>query len=337
MKKLLKVAAASLSLLLAFTACAGPAQNAESGTEQTEAQGSAEGEQKYAFVLKVLSSPFWQKMEQGIQDKAKELGVSVEVLAANAEDDIEGQVNILQNVVSKKYTAIGLAPLTADNTVKIVADANQQGILVVDVDERLNFDALKSAGGSVISYVATDNVVVGKTAGEYIAKTIQSGDVAIIEGKAGTPSGDDRKAGAMEAFEAAGLNVVDSQPADWDRTKAFDLATNLIQKNANLKAIYCANDTMAMGAQEAVENSGKDILVVGTDGNEDAVQSVADGKLGATVAQDPAQVGARSLELLVEAVKAGEKPGDKEMITEMVEPILVEPLNVQDYLKSQSK
>ena len=119
------------------------------------------------------------------------------------------------------------------------------------------------------------------------------------------------------------MNIVDSQPADWDKTKAYDLATNLINKNENLAAIYCCNDTMAMGAYQAVADSGKDIVVVGTDGNSDAIQSVKDGGLTATIAQDTAGVGARSLELLVAAYNNGEKPGEVETINEFVNPILI--------------
>lgn len=298
---------------------------------ETQDPDTSTDEESYGVVLKVLSSPFWQSMEQGIKDKAAELGVKVEVLAANTEDDVEGQVVVLENVVTKGFSAIAVAPLTADNCIKAIVDANEKGLLVANVDEQLNMDSLEASGGSIVSFVATDNVVVGRTAGEYIASLVE-GDVAIIEGKAGTPSGEDRKTGAMEAFTTAGLNLVDSQPADWDRTKAYDLATNMIAKNENLKAIYCCNDTMAMGAQEAVEKSGKDIVVVGTDGNPDAIQSVADGKLSATVAQDPAGVGARSLELLVQAFRAGEKPGEKEAIIEMVNPILVTAENADEHL-----
>lgn len=293
----------------------------EETTENTTSTDATSG--KYAIVLKTLSSPFWQSMEKGVKAKAEELGITVDVYAANSEDDVEGQVSITENLLSQGYVAIGVAPLSADNLVNVVAEANKAGILVSNIDEKMNMDALASAGGSLVSFVTTDNKSIGKMAGEYIVEQIQTGDVAIIEGKAGNASGEDRKAGAQEAFEAAGLNIVDSQPADWDRTKAYDLATNLISKNENLKAIYCANDTMAMGAQEAVVNSGKDIVVVGTDGNDDAIQSVKDGGLAATIAQDPAQVGARSLELLYNAVQAKETPGSKDMIDERIDAILV--------------
>ena len=80
---------------------------------------------------------------------------------------------------------------------------------------------------------------------------------------------------------------------------------------------------MAMGAYQAVSDSGKEILVVGTDGNADAVESVKAGGLTATIAQDSEGVGARSLELLVQAYRNGEKPGEKEIINEFVDPILI--------------
>jgi len=335
-KKLLSallVVAMSASLLMGCGGNADSETDSKADNKETTTDGATEttGEpvsaekEKYGVVIKVLSSEFWQSMEKGIKDKAEELGVEVEVLAANSEDDVEGQVTVFETMIqSGEYCAFAVAPLSDSNLVNTVVEANEAGYLVANIDEEVNADTLAAQGGSVVSFVTTDNKVVGNTAGEYIASLLQEGDeVAIIEGKAGATSGEDRKDGCKEAFEAAGLNIVDSQPADWDKTKAYDLATNLISKNENLKAIYCCNDTMAMGAQEAVANSGKDIIVVGTDGNSDAIESVKAGGLTATVAQDPALVGARSFELLVEAYRAGNKPGDVERIDERIAPILV--------------
>jgi D-allose transport system substrate-binding protein len=294
------------------------------GAEEAAEEAAAGGE-KYGVVLKTLSSEFWQSAQKGAEEKAAELGVEVEVLAANSEDDVEGQMNVFETMIqSGEYAGFAVAPLSDSNLVNTIVEANEKGYLVANIDERVNDENLTAAGGHLVSFVTTDNEFVGKTAGEYIASLLSSGDeVAIIEGKAGATSGEKRKAGCQAAFEAAGLVIVDSQPADWDKTKAYDLATNLISKNENLKAIYCCNDTMAMGAQEAVQNAGKDIIVVGTDGNSDAIESVKAGNLTATVAQDPAGVAARSLELLVKAHQNGEKPGDVAIIEEYVDPILI--------------
>lgn len=134
------------------------------------------------------------------------------------------------------------------------------------------------------------------------------GEVAIIEGKAGNASGEYRKNGATNAFTAnSAFKLVASQPADWDRQKALDTAASMIQKYPNLKAIYCCNDTMALGALQAVKNANKlgQIMVVGTDGAAEAIDSVKAGELSATVAQDSAGIGAVSLKTMVETVKAG--------------------------------
>ena len=308
MRKSFKMMSAGLVAVAALTlgACSGGDTSTTSSADP--ASSSNAGDVKYAIILKVLSSEFWQKMEQGIQDKATELGVTVDVYAANSEDDVEGQVALAENLLDQGYAGIGVAPLTGDNLVNFVAEATKAGIPVINIDEQINMDALGVAGGAVIGFVTTDNTAVGASGASFIVDQLGAagGQVAIIEGKAGTASGEARKQGATDSFSAAsGIELVDSQPADWDRTKAYDLATNYIAKYPDLKAIYCANDTMAMGAQQAVEDAGKDVVVVGTDGSADAIESVQAGGLAATVAQDSTSIGGTSLQALVDYVNSG--------------------------------
>jgi D-allose transport system substrate-binding protein len=259
---------------------------------------------EYAIVLKTLGNPFWETMKQGIEAKAAELGVKVDIFAATSEDDVEGQLTILENAVSKGYKAIGVAPLSPTNLNNVIAQAMNDGIYIVNIDEKVDVEALKALGGNVMGFVTTNNVAVGKLAGDAICQNLpDGGEVAIIEGKAGNASGLDRRNGAEEAFAAqSNITLVESQPADWDRTKAYDVATNYITKHPELKAIYCCNDTMAMGAIEAVKAAGANILVYGTDGNDDAIASVMAGELAGTVAQDPANIGATAFEMLVNMV-----------------------------------
>ena len=303
-KRILSVLLASVLLLtLIFAGCG----NNKTTDDQT---GDGNGTQaEYAVILKTLSNDFWATMKTGIEEEAKKLGVTVDVFAANSEEDTEGQLRILENCVAKGYKAIGVAPLSPTNLINGIVAANQKGIYVMNIDEKVDMDTLKNAGGSVIAFATTDNVKVGEKGANYIiSKLTSGGDVAIIEGKAGNASGEARKQGATDAFKAATwINLVGSQPADWDRQKALDTAASMIQQNPNLKAIYCCNDTMALGALQAVKNAGKlgEILVVGTDGAAEALKSVEAGELSATVAQDSAEIGAVSLRQMVEAVKAG--------------------------------
>lgn len=277
---------------------------------------------KYAMVLKTLSNPFWVTMKEGIEAEAKAKGVTVDILSVTSESDTQGQLQLFENLLSKGYQGIGFAPLSPVNLVSAAAEAYKKGIYLVNIDEKVDMTQLKSAGGNVIAFVTTDNVKIGEKAAKHIIGKLgaSGGEVAIIEGMAGNASGKARKDGASDAFKAsASIKVVASQPADWDRTKALDVATNLIQRYPNLKAIYCANDTMALGAMQAVTNAKKtsQIIVVGTDGAPEAIKEVKAGNMEATIGQDSAKVGATSLDLLIDATNS------KKNITATEDPKLV--------------
>lgn len=297
-----------LSVLLALVLVAGVifvgcSKQPSDKTESTAAE--------YAIILKPLSNDFWASMKAGIEKEAEELGIKVDIFAAQSEDDTEGQLKILENCISKGYKAIGVAPLSPTNLVNGIVDANKKGIYVMNIDEKIDMETLKNAGGSVIAFATTDNEKVGEKGAKFIVENLKDGgEVAIIEGKAGNASGEARKSGATKAFsDEENIKLVASQPADWDRQKALDTAASILQKNPNLKAFYCCNDTMALGALQAVKNAGKlgEVVVVGTDGAAEALESVKAGELSATVAQDSAEIGATSLRKMVETVKAGTK------------------------------
>lgn len=317
-----------LTLIVALSSCATEdakqesKENTTKATETTKAKettAKSETEKKeaepegaeIAIILKTLANPFWVAMKEGIEAQAADLGIKVDIYAAQSEDDLQGQLNLLETAISKGYKAIGIAPLSPVNLNSAIADATKKGIYVVNIDEKVDLEQLKGIDGTVIGFVTTDNVAVGKKGAGFIVENLaDGGQVAIVEGKAGNASGEDRKNGAKAAFEEAGnFEIVESQPADWDRAKALDVATNIIAKYPDLKGFYCCNDTMALGVLQAVMNANKlgEILVVGTDGTPEAIESIKAGDLSATVAQDPAQVGAMSLVLLNDALKAGAK------------------------------
>lgn len=262
---------------------------------------------RIAVVLKTLSNPYWLLVQVGIQSEAAKLGVKVDVLAANGEEDLEGQQRLVEDLCNQDYAAMGVAPITPVNLLQGVVAATRKGIYVVDIDESFDLPQLRAQGGSIVAIVGTDDVAIGQMAGEFIVQTLadKGGSVAMIEGKAGSATGDARKRGWEEALRRSpAVKIAASQPADWDRTKAVDVAANILQRNPGLKALYAANDIMALGAVQAVASANKtgSIIVVGTDGSEEALQSIGRGELTATIAQDPKTVGARALDALVEAL-----------------------------------
>ena len=267
---------------------------------------TAQEKPKIAIVLKTLANDFWVAMKEGIEAEAKIKGYAVDIFAVASEADIEGQLKLLEVALVKDYKGIGVAPISPVNLIPGIVKANAKGIPVVNIDERVDPTELKNAGGYIIAYVTTDNFAVGQKGATFIVGQLgaDGGKVAIIEGMAGNASGNDRKDGASDIFgKNPNIKLVASQPADWDRVRALDVATNIIQGNPDLKAFYCCNDTMALGALEAVKASKKQIIVVGTDGIPEAVASVKAGEMGATVAQDPAKVGATSYDILVDAIE----------------------------------
>ena len=312
--KIRKITATLLALALiccTLTACGGNNDDT-TNPDSSGVSDMASGKADYAIILKTLSNDFWAKMKTGIEEEAKALGVKVDIFAAQSEEDTAGQLTIFENCLTKNYKAIGVAPLSPTNLINGIVQANEKGIYVMNIDEKIDIDTLRNAGGSVIAFATTDNVAVGEKGANFIITQLgeAGGDVAIIEGKAGNASGESRKTGATDAFKKADkIKLVASQPADWDRQKALDTATSYIQMYPNLKAIYCCNDTMALGALQAVINADKlgKIIVVGTDGSAEALESIRAGQLDATVAQDPAKIGATSLRKMVEAAK--DKPG----------------------------
>ena len=313
-----------------------PAQS-EEPAEDAEAPAAAAGEEiKIGVLLKPESNEYWSSMKAGLLEWAEgQEGVTVEVLCAESEDNITGQLEQLENMISKDYDAICAAPLSASNLVEGVVKACEAGIPVVNIDESIDADAVKEAGGNMVGMYTTDNILVGQKGAEYITEQIGSGQVAIIEGTAGNVTSNNRTKGATDYFNEKGIEVVASQPGDWDRLTSIDVATNIMQANPEVKAFYCANDTMALGVYEAVVNAGKQdsIIVVGTDAVANAKESVKNGEMAATVGQDNVGIGIACCELAVKAVKEGWKAdASAEMPVEYIDSFLVTKDNVDQYL-----
>ena len=160
---------------------------------------------EYAFLLKTLANPFWAQMKEGIEQEAKKQGVEVEVFASPSEGDVQAQLTLFEDLLNKNYKGIAFAPISPVNLIQPVAKAYKKGIFLVDLDERIDTNNLKQAGGNIEAFVTTDNVAVGKKGADFILSKLgdKGGKVAIIEGKAGVASGEARKKGATDAFKAA--------------------------------------------------------------------------------------------------------------------------------------
>ena len=134
-KRVLAVLLAGV-MTLGLAACGGSGSDSKADSKDS---GSSDGDINIAVLLKPESNEYWASMKAGIEDWAKDQdGVSVDVYCAESEDNIQGQLEQMENIISKDYDAICAAPLSASNLVEGVLKACDAGIPVVNVDESID-------------------------------------------------------------------------------------------------------------------------------------------------------------------------------------------------------
>ncbi|OLN26719.1 Ribose ABC transport system, periplasmic ribose-binding protein RbsB [Desulfosporosinus metallidurans] len=252
------------------------------------------------FSVSTLNNPFFVTLKDGADKAAKAAGADLVVVDAG--DNTAKQISDIEDLIQKKVSVLLINPTDSAAVVSAVESANKANIPVITVDRASN-------GGKVVSHIASDNVKGGSMAADYILKTLgDKGNIVELQGIAGTSAARDRGQGFHNVVDGkAGVKVVASQPADFDRAKGLKVMENILQGNKNIQAVFAHNDEMALGALSAIQAAGKNnILVVGFDATDDAVKAVKDGKMAATVAQKPDLIGKTALETALKVAK-GEK------------------------------
>ncbi|MGI6713338.1 MAG: substrate-binding domain-containing protein [Bacillota bacterium] len=261
---------------------------------------------KIAAIESTLANSFWETMKEGYEAAAKEWGVTIDVMATDTETDTQGQLEIMNALLAKDYDAIAVSPLTEQNLIPGIVAANRDNVPVVAVGNGVDADALKAAKGTIAAFVTSDFKAQGTLGAEYIIeKTGGKGKVAVIEGIPGATQSDARRDGALEAFKAAGMEVLPVQTANFDRQTAYDLMSALIDANPDIVGVTCGNDIMALGVVAALKDKGmKDkVMVVGVDFIEEAKASIEAGELDATVAMSPYLFGKAGLLASLKAIQ----------------------------------
>ncbi|TPW74762.1 sugar ABC transporter substrate-binding protein [Schumannella soli] len=283
---------------------------------------SDSGSTKVAAVIKGLDNPFFQAMEDGIDDTAKADKVSATVQAAADITDTTGQADKLTTLAGQDFGCFIVNPISGSNLVQGLAQVSAADKPIVNIDQPVDEKAAKAGGVKIATYIGTDNTKAGGKAGDFVASKVAAGSkIAIIGGI----SGDVTSAARVDGFKAAidgKLDVVQESAADWNREKALTTATDILAANPGIAAFFAANDDMGLGIVKAVENAGLTgkVVVVSVDGNKDALQSVKDGGLSATVAQYPYAVGTLGVQACQVAIQGGKLPANVESPTALVTP-----------------
>jgi len=254
---------------------------------------AAAASQTLGVVISTLNNPFFVTLKDGAEEKAKELGV--ELVIYDAQDDSAKMTSSMEDLIQKKVGGILVNPTDADAVVPSILKANAAGIPVFTIDRG-------ATSGEVVTHIASGNVAGGKMAGEFLAEKIGGkGKVVELVGIPGTSAARDRGKGFHEAMEGyPDIEIVASQAADFNRDRGLAVFENILQAQPEIDGVFAHNDEMVLGAIAAAEAAGrKGIVFVGFDAVGDAVKAVKDGRLAATVAQQPKEMGLLGVEYAV--------------------------------------
>ncbi len=266
---------------------------------------------KIALVMKSRANEFFLTMENGARQYQKRNANRFELLANGIKDETDtvSQIRIVEQMIVAKADAIVLAPADSKALVPVVKKAVDAGILVVNIDNRLDAAVLKSKALHV-PFVGPDNRKGAQQIGTFLARTLKAGDrVGIIEGVPTTTNAQQRTAGFRDAMTAAGMRVVSVQSGDWEISKGNSVAAAMLNEYPDLKALLAGNDNMAIGAVSAIRAAGKQgkVQVVGYD-NIDAIKPMLqNGRVLATADQHAAKQAVFGIDVALKALAARQK------------------------------
>ena len=239
------------------------------------------------------NNPFFVTLVEGAEAAAQELGVKLTVVDAG--DDVTKQASDIEDLVSKQVGVLIVNPVDSDAVSSAVSSAVSRGVKVISVDRAVN-------GVEIDCQIASDNVVGAEMATQYIVDTLGEGiKVAELQGTVGASAAIDRGQGFHNVADEK-LDVVSSQPANFDRTEGMSVMENMLQSNGDIQAVFAANDEMALGAVEAISGAGKDIMVMGFGATDDAIEAIKAGHMDATIAQQPDLIGKTAVEQAVKLI-----------------------------------
>ena len=255
------------------------------------------------LVISTLNNPFFVTLRDGAQDAADAAGV--ELIVVDAQDDSAEMTSGIEDLISRGVSALLINPTDSDAVVPSIEQANEAGIPVFTVDRG-------ASGGEVVSHIASDNVAGGRMAAEYLCDQLGgSGNVVELQGIPGSSAARDRGQGFNEymSSECSGVTIVAQQTANFNRDEGLTVFENILTAEPEIDGVFAHNDEMILGAIQAAEAADRtDMIFVGFDAIDDAVAAVEEGRLDATIAQQPGLMGELGVETAVDYLNGEDVP-----------------------------
>lgn len=265
--------------------------------EEAPAQPASKG--KIAVVISTLNNPWFVVLGDTAEARAVELGYDATIF--DSQNDTAKEAANFENIIASGYKAILFNPTDANGSVANVQKAKAAGIPVFCIDREIN------STNAAVSQMLSDSYSGCVKLGQYFVKTVgQEGEYAELLGIVGDNNTWNRSKGFHSVVNRyPGLKMVAQQSADFDRAKGLEVMESILQAHPNIKAVFCGNDAMAMGAYQALVSAGKDkqVKVFGFDGADDVVKMIAEGNIAATGMQFPKTMARKSAEFADDYIK----------------------------------
>jgi len=328
MKKVKKMLALMLAAMLVLS-IVGCSQDEKKDSENESSTSEKTAEDKVLHIglsMNTLNNPFFVDVSEGVKKGAEEKGVELSI--TDAQNDPSKQQTDVENLLQKDLDLIIIDPSDSDAIIAAVEAANKKGVPVITIDRASN-------GGEVVVHIGFDAIYSGTIAGSYLVDALGGeGKIVEIMGIMGTNVAQDRSAGFNSIVsETPGFEVVAAQSANFDRAEAMSVMENILQANPEIDGVYAANDEMAMGALEAIEGAGRldEIVLIGCDAIDPALEALRAGRLEATIAEPPFFLGKNALLYAVDYLN-GKEVEEKNII---MDSKLVTPENVDELITKE--
>jgi len=273
---------------------------------QPALSGHAAPKKKIGFSVYDMQYGFFQDMEKGTKEASEAAGYDYVLVDQKSSEST--MVSATQDLIDQGINALIISPFKPDALGPIVDAAKAKKIPVV-------VDDIGGGGTDYDVIVISDNDKGGVIAADHIAGVLKERSsatkkVASISCEPSAVYAARRNAGFEKRIKELGYTVVASLSANSKQEEGYKVAKDILSAHPDVAAIFCGNDPMAVGAAQAVADSGKngvkDVYVVGFNGDEIALQAIKAGQMGATIQQVPEEMGKMTVELATKLMD-GEK------------------------------
>jgi ABC-type sugar transport system substrate-binding protein len=286
-------------------------------------KGEGGGEEKITIAYSGFpggQTAFWAQMAQYMKEEADALGVELLDMSPTTADAAI-QKDSVDNAINRGVDGIIIGAIDNRAFGESLDRAAAKGIPVVAVDTAIDHPHISALA-------QTDNLASARVLGQYIVDTTEKGTVIILGGTLGHQTGDARRDGVKQVLEANGYNVV-FRACNWDAAIALETATNELAANPDTVAVFGCWDPGALAGLSAVKQRGLlgKVKVYGFDGLPDALKSIKDGELTATIKQDNKQMAKVTMNALVSQIK-----GQETVKKLLIDGFVIDKSNVDQYM-----